>query len=933
MIHKSLHALHRARLIWLALLLLTGPATVYLFAQENEDCMMCHEDRELTGTLHGRTVSMFVDTSIFAHSVHHSNSCISCHTDAAEEGFPHPDNLREVNCGTCHTMELEENQRGVHGQALLRNDLNAPSCKECHGHHDILHNSNTESRTYKMNIPYLCGRCHKEGEVVARIYDVSEHNIVENYTQGIHGRGLFEAGLVVTATCNDCHGNHLVLPRTSPNSSINTGNIARTCMKCHTRIEEAHKKVIKGELWEKNPSVIPACSSCHPPHIVNVPQIQARVSDKACMKCHQDKNLHKIVGDDTISLYRDNSELPNSVHKNIQCTKCHTEVTDHLERPCSTNQPVDCSSCHAEVFGMYFESGHGQAYYNKKKDAPYCTDCHGTHTTKSKYDDTSPVYRMSIPQLCGECHREDGQANSEDGLQETNALADYSTSVHGMGLTGKGLTVSAVCTDCHTTHMILKYDDERSSIHPANVQATCGTCHKGIYETYQESDHAFRTDPKGTEYPTCVKCHTAHNISLVSQDKFMNEVTHQCGSCHKETADTYMKTYHGKAYQLGYFESARCSDCHGAHNILKAENPASMVSQENLVNTCGKCHVGANKRFTAYLSHATHEDDPKLYGAYIFMTVLLLSVFTFFGIHLLMWLPRSVKERLKKKKEGPKEVGNLYFRRFSKNQRITHIFVIISFIILALTGMMLKFAHMEWAKFLARMLGGVATAGVLHRIGAVITFGYFAFHIFNLVKEKRRKRLSLSKFIFGKDSLWFNKQDIKDFAATIKWFLGRGPRPDYGRWTYWEKFDYLAVFWGVAVIGFSGLVLWFPVFFTRFFPGWLINISQIIHSDEALLAVGFIFTIHFFNTHFRPEAFPMDTVIFTRHMPLEHFKHERPREYQELKEAGKLDQRIFEKEFSKDNMRIIRFFGFMALGIGVILIGLIIYSFLSGGGH
>ena len=146
------------------------------------------------------------------------------------------------------------------------------------------------------------------------------------------------------------------------------------------------------------------------------------------------------------------------------------------------------------------------------------------------------------------------------------------------------------------------------------------------------------------------------------------------------------------------YESARCSDCHGAHNILKASNPLSMVAEENLVETCGACHVGANKRFTGYLSHATHQDDPKLRGAYIFMTTLLLAVFSFFGIHLLMWLPRSVKERRKKRKEGPKETGNLYYKRFSKNQRITHIFVIISFILLAVTGMMLKFAHMDWAK-------------------------------------------------------------------------------------------------------------------------------------------------------------------------------------------------------------------------------------------
>jgi len=430
-----------------------------------------------------------------------------------------------------------------------------------------------------------------------------------------------------------------------------------------------------------------------------------------------------------------------------------------------------------------------------------------------------------------------------------------------------------------------------------------------------------------------VKCHSAHVISEVNQDKFMTEVTTQCGSCHEETAKTYLETYHGKAYQLGYFESARCSDCHGAHNVLKADNPESMVSPENLVNTCANCHEGANKRFTGYLSHATHKDDPKLHVAYVFMTGLLLSVFIFFGIHLLMWLPRSLAERLKKRKEKPAESGNKYIERFNRKQRITHVFVIISFLLLALTGMMLKFAHMDWAKSLARLLGGVETAGVLHRIGAVITFGYFIYHLIHLAALKRRKRLSMTRFIFGNDSLWFNRQDIKDFLATMKWFFGKGPRPQYGRWTYWEKFDYLAVFWGVAIIGFSGLVLWFPVLFTKFLPGWIINVSLIVHSDEALLAVGFIFTIHFFNTHFRPEAFPMDTVIFTGHVPLEHFKHERPREYQELLESGKLDEAIVEKDFPRENLRLIRFFGFLALAIGVALVALIIYTFLSGGAH
>jgi hypothetical protein len=124
--------------------------------------------------------------------------------------------------------------------------------------------------------------------------------------------------------------------------------------------------------------------------------------------------------------------------------------------------------------------------------------------------------------------------------------------------------------------------------------------------------------------------------------------------------------------------------------------------------------------------------------------------------------------------------------------------------------------------------------------------------------------------------------------------------------------------------------LWFPEFFTLFFPGWVINVAQIIHSDEALLATGFIFTIHFFNTHLRPESFPMDTVIFTGHVPLEEYKKDRPREYQELVESGKLDQVVVEKEFSASWMKIVKFFGFTFLSLGVIMVILIVYSLLLG---
>jgi hypothetical protein len=159
----------------------------------------------------------------------------------------------------------------------------------------------------------------------------------------------------------------------------------------------------------------------------------------------------------------------------------------------------------------------------------------------------------------------------------------------------------------------------------------------------------------------------------------------------------------------------------------------------------------------------------------------------------------------------------------------------------------------------------------------------------------------------------------------MKWFLGRGPRPRYGRWTYWEKFDYFAVFWGMVVIGSTGLVLWFPVLLTHVLPGWFINVATIVHSDEALLAVGFIFTVHFFNTHLRPEKFPMDIVIFTGRMPVTEFEEDKPGEYEARVKDGSLASHLVEA-YPPIVIRAIRAFAWTALTIGTLIVVWIVYA-------
>jgi hypothetical protein len=129
----------------------------------------------------------------------------------------------------------------------------------------------------------------------------------------------------------------------------------------------------------------------------------------------------------------------------------------------------------------------------------------------------------------------------------------------------------------------------------------------------------------------------------------------------------------------------------------------------------------------------------------------------------------------------------------------------------------------------------------------------------------------------------------------------------------------------MIVIGSTGLMLWFPELFCLFLPGWLINVATIIHSDEALLATGFIFTVHFFNTHLRPEKFPMDIVVFSGRMTLEEFKHDKPLEYEALVKKGELEKYLVEP-YPEIVIRGIRFFGWMALAIGVSMVIWIIYA-------
>ena len=267
-----------------------------------------------------------------------------------------------------------------------------------------------------------------------------------------------------------------------------------------------------------------------------------------------------------------------------------------------------------------------------------------------------------------------------------------------------------------------------------------------------------------------------------------------------------------------------------------------------------------------------------------------------------------------------------YLWRFTPLQRTLHALVIASFFGLVLTGLPLHFAQAGWARVLVGLTGGVEGAGIIHRLCALITFGYFTTHLVSLARKLRRGG-GWKRVLWGPESMVPQPKDFRDLVQMFRWFLGRGPRPRFDRFSYMEKFDYLAVFWGVAIIGASGLLLWFPEFFAKFLPGWVFNVATIVHGDEALLALSFIFTVHFFNVHLRPGKFPIDLVIFTGRATAGYMREEHPLEYERRLAAGELDQ-LVAPPVSRTAYLWSTVLGFASLGLGILIIGLVLWAVL-----
>jgi len=655
------------------------------------------------------------------------------------------------------------------------------------------------------------------------------------------------------------------------------------------------------------PAALPATEQTDQPRII---------ANEKCLGCHDDAEL---TTDDGRSMAVHADSFGASVHRRVDCVECHADALT-IKHPRNDLGPVridGCRGCHEEEIVTLAGSVHEPA----EGLAARCVSCHGdVHSIPRRRDlltdALSPVNQTGV---CGQCHQD--------------MMEGYLHSEHAKALLVSGLTSAPACTSCHGSHGILPRSNPESRTSHQMSPETCGRCHELILVHWKDESAHGTVWQAGQDGPVCTTCHEAHDIADPTSVAMRAQFPDECGNCHQELNKTFHDSFHGKATELGHRQAAICSDCHTPHQNLPAEDPRSSIHPDNLAATCGACHPNANASFLTFDPHndpTDPGDNFQVYVVWVFMTGLLLGVFGFFGLHDLLWLQRTLVGKLRGEFKAGHGGSGQYVRRFTGMQIGIHVTVVLSFLLLAATGLPLKFATASWAPGLMSFLGGPETAGWLHRFAAIVTFGYFAFHVlvslYEMIVKKQRG------YLWGHRSMVPQPKDIADLWGNFKYFFYLGPQPRLDRWAYWEKFDYLAVFWGVAIIGLSGLILWFPDLFTSFLPGWTLNAAYVIHSDEALLATGFIFLFHFFHTHLRPESFPMDPVIFTGRLPLEKFKEERPLEYQRLLDTKQLESLLVAAPTRGETLKAY-VFGFIAVAIGIALAVLIFFGLLGGPQH
>ncbi len=401
----------------------------YIYAQSNDDCLMCHSDNTLTMEKNGKNISLYVNEVDFKNSVHSKLSCVACHKGFDPNNIPHAENIQEVNCLGCHQNALTKHS--FHPQILKSKGLGKTpdtSCKGCHGTHYILSPHNPKSEWNSKNLIVTCGNCHKKQ---------SENYLISNHAIA------FKSGNINAPNCITCH-------KTAVTKSDFGNNIVemkkaqqQLCLSCH----QDNSNV------EKSTAITPGFMSEYKHSVHGVALNEQNNGNAAgCTDCHR---AHEIL---------EGSNSKSSVNK--------------------INIPVTCGKCHNDIEKQYDGSIHGQLVLAGKDDAPTCTNCHGEHNILTVNDPKSSVsFQNLAKEVCAPCHQS-VQLAEKYGFK-ANSYQTYEESYHGLALSGGSVAV-ANCASCHGVHNIKPSSDPTSTINKNNLEKTCGSCHPGADKIFIE---------------------------------------------------------------------------------------------------------------------------------------------------------------------------------------------------------------------------------------------------------------------------------------------------------------------------------------------------------------------------------------------------------------------------------------------------------------
>ena len=366
-----------------------GPAFMLLlssalFCQADEDCLVCHEDKELASEA-GK--SMFVDNKKLQASIHGQMemSCLDCHADLKSvEDFPHASPLQPVDCGQCHESALREFQESAHHEA---NEIGTSplrvGCKDCHGAHEIRAHDDFDSLTFPLNLPATCETCHLE-----KVPSKKGVDFIGGYNASAHYKALEKSGLTLSANCSHCHDSHRIKSVDDPASLVSRKNIIRTCGSCHVGIQRDYLEGVHGKDHVKGIKDVPVCTDCHSEHAILSPEdinskVYATKVAELCVRCHDDMALSRQYG----------------------------FLTSRLK--------------------TFNETFHGTAAKFGETRVANCASCHGFHGIRPSSDPESSIHPDNLPQTCGQCHPGASRRFAEGqihAMPEEAAAAKYRTS-------------------------------------------------------------------------------------------------------------------------------------------------------------------------------------------------------------------------------------------------------------------------------------------------------------------------------------------------------------------------------------------------------------------------------------------------------------------------------------------------------------------------